>query len=253
MASRNRFNHPTRAAYELRQRIFSGKLPGGARLREVAVAEELDISRTPAREAMARLAEEGLLDRLDSGGFVVRSFRLRDAVDAIELRGILEGTAARMAAEEGADPARLAEVEDTVRQIDGCFAEDGRSLDFGAYGELNARFHDQLASLCDSLVVRRELERVKSLPFASPSAFVLGRKPDEISARSLVIAQEQHRAIVAAIAAREGTRAEMLAREHARTARANLLASGLTDGGTEIAAPAARLIVGQFSPDRDSA
>ena len=50
---------------------------------------------------MSRLAEEGLLDRVNSGGFVVRTFGFADVVDAIELRGVLEGTAARLAAERG--------------------------------------------------------------------------------------------------------------------------------------------------------
>ncbi|MEJ2019885.1 MAG: GntR family transcriptional regulator [Maritimibacter sp.] len=60
MAESKGSTHTKRATYELRQRIIQGEISGGTRLYEVALAEELDISRTPVREAMSRLAEEGL-------------------------------------------------------------------------------------------------------------------------------------------------------------------------------------------------
>ena len=111
-----------------------------------------------------------------------------------------------------------------VGAIDGCFAGPG-GIDFDRYSELNAAFHDLLAELCHSPIIQRELERVKSLPFASPSAFVLGHSASSAQRQSLFTAQAQHRAIVQAIEAREGARAEALAREHARIARENLAAN----------------------------
>ncbi len=219
-------NQTQRATYELRQRITTGELPGGMRLHEIAMAEQLEISRTPLREAMARLAEEGLLDRVESGGFVVRSFSLRDALDAIDLRGILEGTAARMAAENGVRKESIDEINQTIAKLDACFATNDGPADFDRYSVLNGLFHDQMAALCDSAVITRELERVKSLPFASPSAFVFGSAARAASHHSLIVAQQQHRAIVSAIANREGSRAEMIVREHARIARQNLLDFG---------------------------
>jgi GntR family transcriptional regulator of vanillate catabolism len=222
MAESKGATHAKRAAYELRQRIVNGELPGGTRLYEVALAEELDISRTPVREAMSRLAEEGLLERARGGGFVVRSFTLQDVCDAIELRGVLEGTAARLAAEQGVSEEDLKPIRAITDQIDTCFGAIGEPIDFDRYSELNAAFHEALAQLCGSRIVIRELERVKSLPFASPSAFVLGRGRSATSHRSLVLAQQQHRALIDAIAHREGARAESLAREHARIARENL-------------------------------
>lgn len=214
--------HTKRATYELRHRIIEGKIAGGTRLFEVALAEELAISRTPVREAMSRLAEEGLLERASGGGFMVRSFTYQDVIDAIELRGVLEGTAARLAAEQGADPDDLRHINMIVDEIDHCFGAIDTPADFDRYSELNAAFHDALARLCGSAIILRELERVKSLPFASPSAFVLGRSQNAAAHRGLVIAQMQHRALVEAIRQREGSRAEAVAREHARIARENL-------------------------------
>lgn len=222
MADGRSRTHAMRALVELRKRILAGELAGGTRLFEVPLAEALQISRTPVREAMARLADEGLLDRARGGGFAVRTFGLADVVDAIELRGVIEGTAARLAAERGVDPAALERIAGVVARLDHCFAEMPDCLDFEGYSELNVEFHHQLAGLAGSEVIRREVERVTRLPFASPSAFLLDRADIAVFQRTMETAQQQHRELVAAIAAREGTRAEALAREHARTARRNL-------------------------------
>lgn len=213
-----------RAQTILRENILSGELPGGTRLLEVALAERLAISRTPVRDALARLAEEGLLDRVRGGGFVVRTFGLADALDAIELRGVLEGTAARLAAERGVSPARLSALDAVVDMLDAAFAGWRDGLDIDVYADLNARFHLLLRGLSGSAIVEREIERLERLPFgsaSSPSFFhVVPGDPRFVA--SLHLAQAQHRGILEAIAGREGARAEALAREHARVARSNL-------------------------------
>lgn len=214
--------HAMRTVIELRKKILGGELKGGTRLYEVPLAEELEISRTPLRDAMSRLAEEGLLERARSGGFVVRQFSLADVVDAIELRGVLEGMAARLAAERGVAPEALARMQDIVSGLDACFGAVPGEVEFESYTELNARFHRELASLAGSEIVRREVERASRLPFASPSAFLPDNSHIGAFRLSLNVAQDQHKAIVEAIAAREGFRAEAVAREHARQARRNV-------------------------------
>ena len=214
--------HATRTVIELRKKILAGELAGGTRLLEVPLSEELEISRTPLRDAMSRLVEEGLLERGKSGGFTVRKFTFDDVIDAIELRGVLEGAAARLAAERGVSPDALEEIGATVAKLDDCFGADPDSMDFDRYSELNAQFHHQLARLCGSDMIAREVERAARLPFASPSAFLPDKADITAFRRSLYQAQAQHKALVRAIAAREGSRAEALAREHARIARHNL-------------------------------
>jgi GntR family transcriptional regulator, vanillate catabolism transcriptional regulator len=214
--------HGRRAVIELREKIINGELPGGMRLFEVSLAEALEISRTPVREALSRLAEEGLLDRLPSGGFVVRRFGYADVVDSIDLRGVVEGTAARLAAERGASPEGLARMKAIVDELDTCFGPHEDDVDFDSYSDLNEKFHIELAALSGSEVVRREVERAAALPFASPTAFLPNKLEIAAFKRSLRSAQDQHRAILNAIVAREGARAEFVAREHARTARQNL-------------------------------
>ena len=85
-----------RATLRLRELILEGALRGGERLSEVPLAAELGVSRTPLRLALARLEHEGLVEPASGGGFVVCSFTLAEAADAIDLRGVLEGTAARL-------------------------------------------------------------------------------------------------------------------------------------------------------------
>lgn len=211
-----------RAQFLLREKILAGELEPGSRLLEVYLAEDLGISRTPIRDALSRLAEEGLLDRGTRGGFIVRSFTVADALDAIEIRGVLEGTAARLAAERGVPLERMARLEQVVDRMDQLFDSDGVMQDLEAWGELNSQFHESLRSLPGSVIVEREIARVCKLPFASPIAFIHERSGDASFRRSLVTAQTQHRAVVDSIVKREGFRAETVAREHSRLARQNL-------------------------------
>src|ERR1700755_2736457 len=90
-----------RAMLQLRELLLSGEFPSGTRISELPLVERLGVSRTPLRLALARLEHEGLLELLPGGGYVMREFTSGDIHDAIELRGIIEGTAARFAAQKG--------------------------------------------------------------------------------------------------------------------------------------------------------
>jgi GntR family transcriptional regulator of vanillate catabolism len=210
-----------KALLSLRSLILAGEFAANTRLPEIALAERLDISRTPLRQAMARLVEERLLDRIKTGGCRVASFTMADILDAIEIRGVIEATAARLAAERGGDPDLLAAADATLAHLDRAVLRDG-DIDFEGYVLHNAEFHRLIAALAGSRMVEREVERVNSLPLASPSAFLLGHEFIPDFQDSLRRAQHQHRAILSAIKAREGARAEALMREHARLARENL-------------------------------
>src|SRR5215204_2124084 len=93
-------NQTVKAVQRLRDLILDGQLPPGERLSETDMVELLGVSRTPARMAMMRLHDEGLLEEVaSSGGFRVRGFSADEVFAAIEIRGMLEGLAARLAAE----------------------------------------------------------------------------------------------------------------------------------------------------------
>src|SRR4051812_48513973 len=131
-----------KAQLRLREMILAGELPGGARIAELTLVERLGVSRTPIRAALMRLEQEGLLDALPNGGYAVRTFSERDAADAIELRGTVEGLAARLAAERGVAAVVLNEARACLDEVDGLLLQP--SLDdesFTRYVTLNQSFH----------------------------------------------------------------------------------------------------------------
>ncbi len=210
-----------RALGALRTLILSGAFERGEKLSEIALSDRLGISRTPLREAMMHLHQEGLLSREDSGSARVSSYTMRDISDAIEVRGTLEGLAARLAAERGVAAEDHAVALGILDALD--LAMDAASgVDFRAYVKNNTSFHDWIAQAAGSPIVTREIARANRLPLAGPSAFLTGQEGQSPFLRSLIIAQDQHRTILDAIMTGEGGRAEALAREHARLARRNL-------------------------------
>jgi len=212
-----------KAQQRLRELILAGDLPAGSRIAELSLVERLGMSRTPIRAALMRLGQEGLLEALSGGGYAVRTFSEQEVADAIELRGTLEGLAARLAAERGVAPALMAQARECLDQIDLLLRQLTLDDDsFSVYVGLNGHFHTLLADMANSAVLAREIERASRLPFASASGFV-GVQAHSPDARDmLVVAQHQHRQVLDAIGQREAGRAEALMREHSRLARHNL-------------------------------
>jgi GntR family transcriptional regulator of vanillate catabolism len=206
-----------RAFIGVRELLLRGEIERGERISELPLVARLGMSRTPIRLALERLAHIGLLDVGATGGFTVREFSIGEVVDAIELRGVLEGTAARLASERLVDDSELEPLRRQCRQMDGF---DRLTIEtFAQYMDMNEAFHNAVVDLSKSKMLRRHLDQVKSLPFASPSAMVFPTSFLPKSDETLAIALEQHRNIVEAIEKHQGTRAESLAREHGYVAR----------------------------------
>jgi GntR family transcriptional regulator of vanillate catabolism len=212
-----------KAQLRLREMILAGELAPGGRIAELGIVERLGVSRTPIRAALMRLHQEGLLDALPNGGYAVRTFSERDVSDAIELRGTVEGLAARLAAERGVPADVLARARACLDGVDLLLKRPALDDEgFLRYVTLNRQFHNLLSDMAGSSVIARELERVVSLPFASPSGFVVVQANSPKSRDMLVVAQDQHRQVLDAIERREGSRAEAIMREHSRIAQRNL-------------------------------
>src|SRR5438128_11844505 len=96
-----------RAFFLVREMLLRGEVARGERISELPLVARLGMSRTPIRLALERLAHIGLLEATASGGFSVREFTLDEVRDAIEVRGVLEGTAARLASERLVDSGEL--------------------------------------------------------------------------------------------------------------------------------------------------
>ncbi len=213
--------HIMRAQLRLRELILNGEFAPGERMSELPLVERLGVSRTPLRLALAELEHEGLLRSLSRGGYAVREFTQDDIRDAIELRGVLEGTAARFAAERGPtrrDIRRLREITDATQEL----VHQADYESFERYVALNEGFHERLLAIARSPLLERSLENILLLPFASPSAFVLAHAELPESREILVVAHRQHLGLIDAIERREGARADALGREHARLSLINL-------------------------------
>jgi GntR family transcriptional regulator of vanillate catabolism len=228
-----------RALFRLRESLLHGEFAPGERMSELPLVARLGVSRTPIRLALERLAHVGLLDLNASGGFTVRGYTPAEALDAIEIRGVIEGTAARLASERLTDSSQL----DTLRRLD---AEMNRlerlTLDsFAHYMDVNEAFHATIVDLAKSTMITRAFQQAVSLPFASPSAMVFPTSGLAYSDAALAVAKEHHRSLIEAIARRQGTRAENLAREHAFIAR-RVLVMALSDTDALQKVPGASLI-----------
>jgi GntR family transcriptional regulator of vanillate catabolism len=209
-----------RTLLNLREMLLKGDFQSGERISELPLVARLGVSRTPIRLALDRLSHEGLLEVSPSGGFVVREFTLADIWDALEVRGLLEGAAARLAAERIDSGRELNNLRAIRDEMDAIAHPDIDA--FARYLDLNEAFHSAIVELAGSPMLRRSLDLVISLPFASPSALVFARSKLPKAAEILIIAQADHRAIVEALENGQGTRAEHLAREHARLSQRNL-------------------------------
>jgi GntR family transcriptional regulator of vanillate catabolism len=155
-------------AKDLRDRILRGLLPPGAHLQEVPLSEELGVSRTPVRAALAELASERLLDYRAKRGYTVRGFTLSDIETAHEVRANLEGLACRLAAERGLGPAEDAELRRILADGDAILAR-GRLVDDDREGwvEMNDRFHLRLIDFSGNRLLQDLIERTHHLPLAS--------------------------------------------------------------------------------------
>jgi GntR family transcriptional regulator, vanillate catabolism transcriptional regulator len=212
-----------RALLEMRELVLRGAFKPGERLREVPLAARLNVSRTPLRLVLDRLAQEGLLKARPTGGFVASEFSVEDIRDAIEIRGVLEGAAAYRAADRFKTPDEVTRLRACIAQLDTLVRETPSDIEFFArYIDLNGQFHAMVIDLAKSAMLSRSMEHVLTLPFASPNAFFLTETETPEGKETILLSQAQHRAIANAIIDGEGARAETLAREHSRLARTNL-------------------------------
>lgn len=200
----------------LRQKILSGEFPPGSRLIEIPVAQALGVSRTPVRLAIRTLAEEGLLEPSGARGYAVRAISDQDIRSAIEVRGVLEGLAARHLAERGLTEAERAALQQAVADGEAVLAK-GRldPADVDRWTELNARYHRIVVGSHPSRVIADAIARNDHLPFASATSIVIDPTSLQAEFRKIQIAQLQHQLVLEALENRESARVEMLMREHA--------------------------------------
>jgi len=219
--------HQTRAIVRIREMILRSELRAGERVAEAPLAELLGMSRTPVRQALPVLAQEGLLAAHETRGYVVRGFSTTDILDAIDLRGVLEGLAARRLAEMGVSRSVLQALRECLAEGDQILAE-GHVADKAEalYVDMNVRFHELIVRECRSPIIQQALERNARIPFAGPQALAVDKTSLAGMYATLAYAHKQHHYIVSALERGEGARVEALMREHTNPVKENLNISG---------------------------
>ena len=194
---------------QLRDAIIGGRLAPGSRLSVPHLAQQFDVSRSPVREAVQRLVQEGLATEEPHRGAVVARLDPEELIPLYEVREALEGLAARLAAVH-ADEAQLAELR-TSHQVHEAALERGEAAQHVA---LDMAFHAALRSASHNDELCSYLERVQgkiAIAMLSGNPLVWSRQ-----------AIAEHAAILVAVLARDADAAEQAARRHIRRVRADI-------------------------------
>lgn len=149
-------NRMHEAYLEIKRRILELDMPPGASFSEGELAAEMALSKTPVREALGRLRQEGLVLAVARSGYTVRSVTLKDARDLFHVRALLEGASAALAAERGIDVAELEELERLCRTS---YDPDDRSS-IVSFIDANTALHLTLARQSGNAVLASMLEQV---------------------------------------------------------------------------------------------
>lgn len=196
----------------LREKILEGVFPPGTILRQEALAQELRVSRTPLRTALAELAQDGLVTYEANRGYTVRSFNVDDIRAAFEVRANLEGLACRLAAP------RITEAQ--IERLQRCVFDGDRILskgildpnDLAPYRRLNVEFHETIIAASANPWITDFVNRTHNVPLASDRVFHW--EDHAIIFRS----HNDHHRILNALSTGNAIRAEALMWEHVTNA-----------------------------------
>ncbi|WP_171185526.1 GntR family transcriptional regulator [Ruegeria sp. HKCCC2117] len=188
----------------LLEEIRDGALLPGDRLREIELSERLGVSRTPVREAIRQLEADGLVTHVPRQGATVRSLDYAEVMELYEMRAVLEGTAARLAARAASD------IElDELDILNDRLAEAGTGPDAA---QINRVFHATLLDAAKNrFLAKSMLSLQKALLILGPSQL--------LDSERAAAAVTEHRRIMAALKARDGASAETEMRAHIQAAQ----------------------------------
>ena len=188
--------------FSLRDSIIRGELRAGQKLTEPELADKLGISRTPIREAFRQLESEGFLTVIPRRGAVVSTLTRKEIEDFYEIKSLLEGYAARVAA------SRITKKDiDKLKKINEQLEVLSEGNDVEGFFRKNNEFHNTFIALCGNeklLDIRNTLVR-RFLRYRLQALAVPGRSMESV---------KQHRVIIRALAKKDGRRAEAVVVEH---------------------------------------
>lgn len=193
---------------QVRSMIASGELAAGSWLRETTLADRIGVSRTPIREALNRLAAEGLVELSRNKGAQVVSFSPDDVAGLYDVRAGFEPHAVLLSVPKLTDD-DITELASLSERMEAVVAEGG---DLAGLSALNAAFHGIFIERCGNRHVATALQSVMR-----PA--VVAHTFRKYSAEALRRSMQHHAELVAAAAARDGEWAESVMRTHILAAR----------------------------------
>jgi DNA-binding GntR family transcriptional regulator len=188
----------------LRQALHDGVYRPGDRLREEEIARKLNVSRTPVREAFSKLQSKRLIEPGGAKGLIVRTLDMTEVLELYAMREILDGAAARLAAQH-ASSSELEALDDLLA------AFEARLSDAGEMARLNRLFHNGIVRAARNRYLETALDELQDgIGLLGATTFGVADRPGP--------AIEEHRTMLAAIRERASERAEALACAHIREA-----------------------------------
>lgn len=194
-----------RVTDSVRTAILDGEFPPGSRISVPEIARQLGVSRTPAREALMRLAHEGLVEVLPRRGAVVLNNTFADVRSLFQYREAIEGMAARLAAETMSESAKR-----SLRKAYERHAEAVAATDLDGHVRFDAVFHSEFAEGSGNRYIIAELNRVRSM--LKLLTYEMTEQPGALQEPLVRV----HERILLAIEEGDGDAAESAARRHVR-------------------------------------
>ena len=201
--------------HKIREDILSGKYKDNEELKEVAIGEELGVSRTPVREAFRQLELEGLIQIIPNKGAYVTGISSKDVRDIYMIRSLLEGLCAKWAT-ENITKQQLEEMEENV-YLTAFHTKKGH---YDQIAALDNRFHEIMYEACNSKMLEHQLRVFHE--------YVLRvRKKTLSQGKRITQSNMEHKLILDAIKEGDPEKAEMVANKHVLSAFENMVSSGL--------------------------
>ena len=211
----DKFSLRGRVYHKIRDDILSGVYRDNEELREVAIGEELGVSRTPVREAFRQLELEGLIQIIPNKGAYVTGITVKDVQDIYMMRSKLEGLAARWATEHITEE-QMNEMEENI-YLSQFHASKGHMEQIA---NLDNRFHEILYEACNSKMLEHQLRDFHEYVLRVRKRTLAENKRSNAST-------EEHKEIMEAIKAKDPDKAELAANKHIVNAYDNMVKNGL--------------------------
>jgi len=200
-------------AYErIKDALHHADLEPGEPLSEVGLSKLLGISRTPVREALQQLAQEGLVQVIPGRAVTVASRSVKDVLDVVHLRSLLEPELARLVA-EAATPQQIEQLQDAVDQMELAVQQE----EYSAWSKADAAFHEMMHRACPNPLLGETIVLLRN------RVHHLANTDSRTNPARLAACTQEHRRVVEAVANHDAAGAEGAMRDHIAQLRTSLL------------------------------